>query len=67
MISHNLASMRFLLANIAVMYHGRIAESGPTEQVRESPQHEYTRQLIAAARATKGGSLDVIDLDTGLV
>jgi peptide/nickel transport system ATP-binding protein len=67
MISHNLATVRFLSAAIAVMYQGRIVESGPTEQVLESPQHEYTRQLIAAARATEGGSLDAISLDTGLV
>jgi len=48
-ISHNLAVVRYLSDVIAVMYLGRIVESGPTEQVLADPQHPYTRDLLEAA------------------
>jgi oligopeptide/dipeptide ABC transporter ATP-binding protein len=32
---------------IAVMYLGRIVESGPTEEVLKSPQHPYTKALLS--------------------
>ena len=66
MISHNLATVRFLSTTVAVMQGGRIVEHGPTEQVLGAPQHAYIRTLIAAARATEGGSLDAIALDAGM-
>jgi peptide/nickel transport system ATP-binding protein len=50
-ISHNLAVVRYVSDVIAVMYLGRIVESGPTEQVLADPQHPYTRDLLAAAPA----------------
>ena len=66
MISHNLATVRFLSTRVAVLYGGRIVEHGPTEQVLGDPQHDYTRTLIAAARATEGGSLEAVALEAGL-
>jgi peptide/nickel transport system ATP-binding protein len=47
-ISHNLAVVRYVASEIAVMYLGRIVEHGPTAAVLADPQHPYTRDLLAA-------------------
>ncbi|TYP90414.1 ABC transporter ATP-binding protein [Blastococcus xanthinilyticus] len=47
-ISHNLAVVRYVASEIAVMYLGRIVEHGPTAEVLADPQHPYTRDLLAA-------------------
>jgi oligopeptide transport system ATP-binding protein len=48
LISHNLAVVRHLCDRVAVMYLGRIIEVAPTETLFSSPQHPYTRGLLAA-------------------
>jgi ABC-type glutathione transport system ATPase component len=47
-ISHSLPVVRYLATHIAVMYRGKLVESGTTEEVTTSPRHEYTRSLLAA-------------------
>jgi len=47
-ISHDLATVGHIATNIAVMRGGCIVEQGPTQDVLNSPQHEYTRNLLAA-------------------
>ncbi|MFF0499404.1 ABC transporter ATP-binding protein [Nocardia aobensis] len=47
-VSHDLSVVRNLAHDIAVMYRGKIVESGPAEQIFAAPQHEYTRALIDA-------------------
>ncbi len=47
-ISHSMPVVRYLSTRIAVMYRGKIVELGEASQVTESPQHEYTRSLLAA-------------------
>jgi oligopeptide/dipeptide ABC transporter ATP-binding protein len=48
LISHNLAVVRHLCDTVAVMYLGRIVESGPAAALLGSPAHPYTRGLLEA-------------------
>ena len=45
-ISHSMPVVRYLATRIAVMYRGKLAEVGPTEQIVSSPQNAYTRSLL---------------------
>ncbi len=47
-ISHDLSVVRAITDRVLVMKSGEIVEEGETEAVFQNPQHEYTRQLIAA-------------------
>ena len=47
-ISHDLAVVRTMSDRIAVMRDGKIVETGPAEALYTSPQHEYTKALLAA-------------------
>jgi putative phosphonate transport system ATP-binding protein len=48
-VTHDLGVIRLLAGRTIVMKHGRIVESGLTDQILEDPQHAYTQQLVAAA------------------
>src|SRR5262245_12034103 len=45
-ITHDLAMLSNIADRIAVMYAGKLAEIGDTEQIVSAPQHPYTRMLI---------------------
>ncbi len=47
-IAHDLAVVEHISNHVLVMYHGKIVESAPADQIYENPQHEYTRKLLAA-------------------
>ena len=48
-ISHDLKVVKALCHNVIVMQHGNVIETGPTSQVLEAPQTDYTRRLVNAA------------------
>jgi oligopeptide/dipeptide ABC transporter ATP-binding protein len=53
-ISHDIATTRYIANRVAVMYLGRIVESGPTDLVLHHPMHPYTQALLSNC-----GSLDM--------
>jgi len=46
LITHNPLLLAGLADRVLVLYAGRVAEIGPTENVLSSPQHPYTRDLL---------------------
>ncbi len=48
MVSHDLGVVEHMSDRVAVMYLGRIVETGPWREIFERPAHPYTRALIAA-------------------
>ena len=49
MISHDLAAARYLATRLAVMYCGKLVETGACEAVYTEPLHPYTEALLSAA------------------
>jgi len=52
-ITHNLHVVRHLADRMAIMYHGKIVETGDTETIISKPVHDYTKKLLAANLETK--------------
>ena len=48
LVAHDLRLVRHLCSRLAVMYRGRIVETGTADAVFRSPVHPYTRALISA-------------------
>jgi peptide/nickel transport system ATP-binding protein len=63
-ISHNLAVVEHVASEVAVMYLGRIVESGPTERLFAAPEHPYTKALLASVLTPEPG-LGVPDVGLG--
>jgi peptide/nickel transport system ATP-binding protein len=63
-ISHNLAVVEHVAAEVAVMYLGRIVERGETDTLFRKPEHPYTRALLASVLTPEPG-LGVPDVGLG--
>ncbi|HTK01537.1 MAG TPA: oligopeptide/dipeptide ABC transporter ATP-binding protein [Bordetella sp.] len=64
-ISHNLAVVEHIATEVAVMYLGRIVESGPAAQIFRQPRHPYTQALLASVLTPEPG-LGIPDMGLGL-
>jgi oligopeptide transport system ATP-binding protein len=63
-IAHDLRLVRHICTRVAVMYLGRIVETGTTELLFANPQHPYTQALLSAIPATDpDGRRPRIELD----
>ncbi len=47
-ITHDLGIVRRMASQVCVMTDGRIVEAGPTAEIFDNPQHDYTKHLLAA-------------------
>jgi peptide/nickel transport system ATP-binding protein len=47
-ISHDLAVVKFIADEVAVMYNGRVVEMNDAVGIYENPQHDYTKKLLGA-------------------
>ncbi|MEX3011060.1 ABC transporter ATP-binding protein [Hoeflea sp. TYP-13] len=47
-ITHDLGVVRKIADRVCVMTNGEIVETGPTKDIFENPQHDYTKHLLAA-------------------
>ncbi|MDW3204411.1 MAG: ABC transporter ATP-binding protein [Alphaproteobacteria bacterium] len=57
-ISHDLSTVASFADEICVLYAGRVAEKGPTDQVLSPPYHPYTRLLISSVPEMRVGWLE---------
>lgn len=65
-VSHDLGVIRRVADRVAVLYAGRVVETGPTDAVLESPLHPYTQALIRS-QPSMAGDLGVLDAIPGAV
>ncbi|WP_406278211.1 ABC transporter ATP-binding protein [Nocardia sp. NBC_00881] len=78
-VSHDIALTRRVVEHVAVMYLGRVVETGPAGDILDRPLHPYTRALVAATsvldvQAARAGEAlltgelpDPLDRPTGCV
>lgn len=57
-ISHDLSTVASFADEIVVLYAGRVAEKGPTDQILSPPYHPYTRLLISSVPEMRIGWLE---------
>ena len=47
-IAHDLAMVEYLCDRVGVMYHGKLVELAPSEELYSKPVHPYTKTLLSA-------------------
>jgi oligopeptide/dipeptide ABC transporter ATP-binding protein len=61
LITHDFGVIAGLADRVAVMYAGRIVETGAVDDLFDQPRHPYTRGLLAATPHIAGGGVRGID------
>jgi peptide/nickel transport system ATP-binding protein len=54
LITHDLASARYLADRVLVLFRGRVVEAGPSDAIVERPTHPYTKALLASIADIEG-------------
>ncbi len=54
-ISHDLSMVKLIADHVGVLYHGDLVETAETEKLFRSPQHPYTKKLLASMPVLAGG------------
>lgn len=54
-ISHDLAVVRHVSDQVAVLEHGELVETGPCRELYRNPRHPYTARLLASVPGRAGG------------
>lgn len=49
-VSHDMNSVTKICHRVAVLFHGKIVEIGPTDKILKSPEHPYTKELILSGQ-----------------
>jgi oligopeptide/dipeptide ABC transporter ATP-binding protein len=53
LIAHNLATVRYMSHNVAIMYLGQLVEYGDADELFERPLHPYMKALMSASLSTE--------------
>ena len=59
-ITHDLAVVSEIADTVAVMYLGRVVETGSRKDVLSDPQHPYTQALLSAAPGLRGAKEQIV-------
>ncbi len=57
-ITHDLATVRAIADDVAVMYLGQVVEHGAKDDILNNPQHDYTKKLLSSVPRMEMGWLD---------
>jgi oligopeptide/dipeptide ABC transporter ATP-binding protein len=62
-VTHDFGVVARLCDRVAVMYAGRVVETGPTGEIFRSPRHPYTRALLGCLPRLDGPVLDLVSIE----
>jgi peptide/nickel transport system ATP-binding protein len=63
LVTHDMAVVAYACDRVAVMYAGRVVESGPVAEVLERPLHPYTMGLTHAFPDMHGGDMALVPIE----
>lgn len=63
LVTHDLGVVSQICDRVAVMYAGRIVETGPVREVLDDPAHPYTQALLASLPSRVGRDQELVPID----